>query len=196
MTWTYHLHPHDAVASVHMQFCTPTQIKLKNIVIYFDKLTWELKVQTKKSDILSMWMSWMTPRKEESVYRELTAADLATFCTGVKMNKKLKNNFFYKAHLIPKEFNVRILFPALPKHLNKRGDLKVVGKFLYLGIIWCNVHPTSLQCMCQLVMPVTRISISWNGEHFLWDIFLLKGGGAYLINLTIAINNPFRDSKD
>ena len=120
MTWTYHLHPHDAVASVHMQFCTPTQIKLKNIVIYFDKLTWELKVQTKKSDILSMWMSWMTPRKEESVYRELTAADLATFCTGVKMNKKLGNNFLQSSP-DPQGIQCQDTFSCTPQAPEEKG---------------------------------------------------------------------------
>ena len=35
----------------------------------------------------------MTPRKEESVQRELTAADLATFCTGVELMPKTKDNY-------------------------------------------------------------------------------------------------------
>ena len=34
----------------------------------------------------------MTPRREESVQRELTAADLATFCTGVKLMPETKEN--------------------------------------------------------------------------------------------------------
>ena len=133
MTWTYHLHPHDAVASVHMQFCTPTQIKLKSIVIYFDKVTWELKVQTKKSDILSMWMSWMTPRKEESVYRELTAADLATFCTGVKMNKKLGNNFFTKLTWSPRNSMSGYFFLHSPSTWIKGVISKLLANFSTLG---------------------------------------------------------------
>ena len=35
----------------------------------------------------------MTPRREESVQRELTAADLATFCTGVKLMPEAKDNW-------------------------------------------------------------------------------------------------------
>ena len=73
----------------------------------------------------------MTPRKEESVQRELTAADLATFCTGVKKMSKTKTKLMFSkqvdtqdqkyVHLVPNEFNPRILLPTLPKHLcNKR----------------------------------------------------------------------------
>ena len=57
----------------------------------------------------------MTPRKEESVYRELTAADLATFCTGVKMNKKLGNNFFLQSLPDPQGIQCQDTFSCTPQ---------------------------------------------------------------------------------
>ena len=68
----------------------------------------------------------MTPRKEESVYRELTAADLATFCARMKLTPDqlilsfTQLLFKNQADLVPYEFYIRILLPALSKHLFKK----------------------------------------------------------------------------
>ena len=59
----------------------------------------------------------MTPRNEDSVYREITAADLATFWS--QNNKRHQGYFFENANLVPKKCNVRILLLALSKNLNK-----------------------------------------------------------------------------
>ena len=62
----------------------------------------------------------MTPRNEDSLYRELTAADLATFWSQIK--KRNQGYFFENANLVANKCNVRILLPALPKYLNKAVD--------------------------------------------------------------------------
>ena len=63
----------------------------------------------------------MTPRNEDSVYRELTAADLATFWD--QNNKRHQGYFFENANLVAKKCNVRIFLLALSKNLNKAVDV-------------------------------------------------------------------------
>ena len=62
----------------------------------------------------------MIPRNEDWVYRELTAAYLATFWNLLIKNKKQKLYSFGNTNLVPNKCNFRILLPALPKYLNKQ----------------------------------------------------------------------------
>ena len=59
----------------------------------------------------------MTPSNEDSVYREITAADLATFWS--QNNKRHQGYFFENANLVPIKCNVWILLLALSKYLKR-----------------------------------------------------------------------------